>query len=129
MTLNEFIEKYDREGSLILLEGKRKVLDADREKLIKLGEVLASKSMKMIFRSGNADGSDLFFSQGVAAVDRNRLQVITPYDRHRNNANLASETYSLYEIDLASEPDIVYASKGNKKTENQVNRYVAGARD
>ncbi len=129
MTLNEFIERYDLDGAVILLEGKRNVLDADREKLIALGKVLASGSSKMIFRSGNAEGSDFLFSQGVAAVNRQRLQVITPYDGHRKKANLAYDTVSLDEINLASEPDIIYASKENKKIENQVNRYVEGERD
>jgi hypothetical protein len=85
MTLKEFIDQYDNENSIVLLEGKRKVLEEDKEKLIELGELLASKTSKMIFRSGNAEGSDQFFSDGVTSIDQKRLQVITPYSGHRKN--------------------------------------------
>jgi len=33
MTLNEFIQRFDKDNSIVLLEGKRTVLDTDKEKL------------------------------------------------------------------------------------------------
>ena len=126
MTLNEFISRYDNEHSVILLEGKRTVLEADKEKLTALGKLLASKTSKMTFRSGNADGSDQFFSDGVAMVDRKRLQVITPYTGHRKKTNNAYETINLDEIDIVAEPEVVYQSKSNKKTETLIDRFVTG---
>jgi hypothetical protein len=83
----------------------------------------------MIFRSGNAEGSDQFFSEGVAEIDKSRLQVITPYTGHRQKTNQAFETISLDEINVADEPEVVYQSKSNKKTEKLIDQYISGARD
>ena len=128
MTLAEFINKHDHDKAVVLLEGKRKVAEEDRNKLFELGKLLASKTEKMIFRSGNAAGSDQFFSDGVAAVDHKRLQVITPYDNHRKKTNKAYETVSMDSIDLASEPELLYQSKGNKKMEKLIDQYASGVR-
>lgn len=129
MKLSEFLQHYDKPGSIILLEGKRNVREEDREKLVKLGNLLAFKSRYMLFRSGNADGSDQFFSEGVAGIDDRRLQVITPYTGHRRKTNLAYDTVALDEIDLAAEADVVYQSKSNKKTEKLIDQYVGGNRN
>ena len=126
MTFNEFLTNFDVDNSIVLLEGKRDVLDADKEKLKALGKLLASKTSKMIFRSGNAEGSDQFFSEGVSEIDKKRLQVITPYSGHRQKTNQAYETISLDEINIAEEPEIVYQSKNNKKTEKLIDKYVSG---
>lgn len=126
MTLHDFIENYDFEGSIVLLEGKREVADADKQKLFQLGALLASLTKNMIFRSGNADGSDLYFSEGVASVTNKRLQVITPYSGHRQSANLAYHTIPLDTINLSSDSQIVTQSLENKKTKKLVEQYVAG---
>lgn len=126
MTLQTFLTNFDHDQSFVLLEGKRTVLPEDQEKLIALGRLLASKTSKIIFRSGNAEGSDQFFSMGVAAVDPKRLQVITPYSGHRQKTNLAYQTISLDDINLSEEPELVYLSRQNKKTEKLVDQYVAG---
>ncbi len=126
MKLSEFIEIYDREESIVLLEGKRLVPPADREKLRALGKLLTEKTSKMKFRSGNAGGTDQLFSEGVASVDPARLQVITPYAGHRSKTNKAAETIPLNEVNIAAEPEVVYQSKGNKKTEQLIDRYVTG---
>ena len=129
MTLTDFINHYDKDNSIILLEGKRDVLEIDKEKLIKLGELLVSKTTKMLFRSGNADGADYYFSIGVTSIDNSRLQVITPYAGHRSNSNRAYETISLDEINITEESEVVYQSKTNKKTVKLIEKYVSGARD
>lgn len=126
MTLDEFVNQFDIENSIVLLEGKRDVLEADKEKLTALGKLLASKTEKMKFRSGNADGSDQFFSNGVTQVDNRRLQVITPYSDHRKKTNFAYETISLDDIDIATEQEVVYQSKSNKKTEKLIDQFVSG---
>jgi len=126
MTLKEFIKQYDKEHSIVLLEGKRNVSEQDKEKLIELGRLLASKTQKMIFRSGNAQGSDQLFSEGVTSIDHKRLQVITPYTDHRKKTNQAYETISLDDIEIAEEPEVVYQSKSNKKTENLIEKYIHG---
>lgn len=126
MKLSDFIELYDREESIVLLEGKRLVGPADREKLWALGKLLTEKTSKMKFRSGNAGGADQLFSEGVASVNPERLQVITPYAGHRSKTNKAAETIPLNEVNIAAEPEVVYQSKGNKKTEQLIDRYVTG---
>lgn len=40
MTFSDFISQFDRENSIVLLEGKRNVLPADTEKLIAIGRML-----------------------------------------------------------------------------------------
>lgn len=126
MTLKEFISQFDKPNSIVLLEGKRNVIDTDKEKLTALGSLLASKTKRMIFRSGNAEGSDQFFSDGVTGVDIKRLQVITPYSGHRQKTNQAYETISLDDINIAAELEVVYQSKSNKKTEKLIDKFVSG---
>ncbi len=126
VTLKEFIKEFDKPNSIVLLEGKRDVLESDKEKLKALGKLLASKTTKMTFRSGKAGGSDQFFADGVAEVDNKRLQVITPYTGHREKTNQAHETISVDEIDIAAEPEVVHYSKSNKKTEKLIDKFVAG---
>ena len=129
MTLGEFIDNYDHPDSIVLLEGKRNVLEADQLKLVALGELLASSTKHIVFRSGNAPGADDLFSSGVAKVDHKRLQVITPYSGHRKKSNLAYETFPLDELNIAEEPEVIYQSKGNKKVEKLVDQFVAGDRN
>ena len=126
MTLKEFIQMVDKDNSIVLLEGKRNVKVADKEKLTALGRLLASRTTKMIFRSGNAEGSDQLFSDGVTEVDYKRLQVITPYSGHRQKTNHAYDTISLDDINIAAEQEVVYHSKSNKKTEKLIDQFVSG---
>ena len=126
MTFDEFIKQYDFENSIVLLEGKRNVPDEDKGKLIELANLLVAKTSKMIFRSGNAEGSDQLFSDPISLVDNKRLQVITPYSGHRQKSNQAYKTYSLDNINLAAEPEVIYHSKSNKKTEKLIDQYVSG---
>ena len=126
MTLKDFIKRFDKNNSIVLLEGKRIVLDIDKEKLISLGLLLTKATKKITFRSGNADGADYLFSLGVTSVDNKRLQVITPYSGHRQKTNQAYETVSLDTINLAAEPEVVYQSKNYKKTEKLIDQYASG---
>jgi hypothetical protein len=129
MTLREFIDTYDREGVIVLLEGKRNVKEADQPKLKALGTLLASNTFHMTFRSGNAEGADQLFSEGVVMVDHTRLQVIVPYTGHRQKTNYAHETISLSDINVAADTELVYHSKSNKKTEKLIDQFIAGDRN
>lgn len=129
MTLNEFIIQYDHENAIVLLEGKRNVLQEDKARLTALGKLLASKTSKMTFRSGNAEGSDQLFSDGVIMVDHKRLQVIIPYSGHRQKTNRAYDTISLDDMSIAAAPEVVYQSKWNKKTEKLIDRFLSGKKD
>jgi hypothetical protein len=129
MTLDEFIKIYDHDDAIVLLEGKRDVIEIDKEKLVALGILLASKTKKMLFRSGNAEGADQFFSDGVTKVNPQRLQVITPYAGHRQKTNNAYDTISLDDINISSESEVLYQSKNNKKTNNLIDKYASGEKN
>ena len=126
MTLPIFISTYDRPGSIVLLEGKREVDPIDAEKLVELGRLLAAHTKHILFRSGNATGSDFLFSSGVAAIDKTRLQVITPKDGHRTKETLTDDIISLDRIDLAREPKVVYQSKLHKGTQGIIEPFAEG---
>jgi hypothetical protein len=129
MLLSEFTKKFSAENAIILLEGKRNVLENDKAKLIALGKILASQFPNAIFRSGNANGADYYFSKGVSQIAPERLQVITPYENHRRKSNVAYDTISLDQIDLVNEQEIIYQSKSNKKTKSLIDKYVDGSKD
>jgi hypothetical protein len=76
MTLELFIEKYDLPGKIVLLLGKRNVLAEDKEKVIELGSKLTQTTKHILFRSGNAAGSDELFVKGVSKIASERIQVI-----------------------------------------------------
>ena len=128
MRFDEFVAKYDIAGAVVLLEGKRDVKEEDRDALVAVGRLLASNTQHMVFRSGNAPGSDAYFSQGVAEIDRRRLEVITPYNGHRSRDNVAATTHSLDSVNLAAEDRVVYHSKQHGKTKKLVDEYVSGKR-
>jgi len=113
LTIGQIIESYDKPGTVILLEGKRAVLPDDQQKLIGVGKLLAGSTKYILFRSGNAKGADYYFSQGIAQVDPSRLQVIAPYRGHRRASNLGHHTISLDDVDLASEPDVIFHTKNS----------------
>jgi hypothetical protein len=129
MDLSTFIKLYDQPGKVILLEGKRNVRPEDAPMLIALGKLLATNSHFMVFRSGNAAGSDALFASGVVAVDPRRLQVILPYTGHRKAYNQAGSSLALDTINLTEEPQIVYESRLHKGTASLIDRYVAGTRN
>lgn len=126
MNLQEFIAQYDKPNSVVLLEGKRKVKSTDEIKLKELGKLLAESSQHILFRSGNADGSDYFFSQGVAEVNPARLQNIIPYKGHRSRYDLASESVAMDELDVAEDDEVAYYSKQHKGTSKLVDQYLDG---
>lgn len=128
MKLHEFADKYDYPGSVILLEGKRDVPEADQPALIELGTMLAKAMKQATFRSGNANGADLFLSRGVASIDPKRLEVVIPFDGHRSKSNMASRILSLDDVNLSDNTEIITLSALNKKTADLLKRYVAGER-
>lgn len=128
MTLQDFISTHDHPCAITLLEGKRLVPAADAGKLRSLGRRLAERSVHMLFRSGNASGADHHFSLGVADVNAERLQVVVPYTSHRNASNLAARTYSLDDVDLLQEPELVYATRETRSMASLVDGYVSGKR-
>lgn len=127
MTLDKFCSQ--NQTSIILLEGKRNVKPEDKEKLTAIGKLLATHLPNAIFRSGNADGTDYFFAQGVANVNPKQLEVITPYTNHRSKYNVAGTTYALDEVNLVNEPEVIHYSKNHKPTKSLVDKYLEGKKD
>jgi hypothetical protein len=129
MTLEKFIKLFDKEGSIVLLEGKREVLENDKKRLVEIGRLLAASTTHCIFRSGNAGGADAFFKEGVISVDPKRFQAIVPFNEHMKSVQEESGLYqriSLEEINLAKEPQILYESKRNKQQKGLVESYEKG---
>jgi len=61
----------------------RALPERDRPRLTALGERLARRLPRAVFRTGNAPGSDEAFAAGVARVDERRLQYVLPHTDHR----------------------------------------------
>jgi hypothetical protein len=129
MDLQEFIKMYDYPGSIVLLEGKRTVLEKDKAYLTELAYQLAKNSKHIVFRSGNAGGSDELFAEGVAKVDAKRMEVVIPYTGHRKKANQNYSTHALDQLQIAEEPQLINYSLQNKGMKQQVQRYIEGKRD
>ena len=129
MELEQFIALYNRKDTIILLEGKRNVRDEDREKVIELSNLLASRMPLVNFRSGNATGSDDLFKEGVASVDPTRFHVIIPDSGHGKKRRVGITSYSLDDMQITNEDRVIYESRKYKKTEKLVDRYLSGVRD
>lgn len=128
MNFDEFINQYDFEGSIVLLEGKRNVLENDIDKLISLGNKIAIQSKYIKVRSGNADGSDYYFCKGFAEFAKDRLEVIVPAKNHRAKYNMANETYNIGNMNFVNEDEVIYQTK-NKKTEAMIDSYLKGEKN
>lgn len=129
MTLEKFIKLFDKVGMVVLLEGKRDVLKSDESKLVEIARKLTSNTTHVIFRSGNADGADRFFKEGVLSVDPNRFQAIVPFNDHMKSVKEEPDLYqriSLENINLIKEPSILYESKKNKKQKGLIESFENG---
>jgi len=94
MTLSEFrsIVEACPEG-VVLLEGRRSIPDHEAALATITARMLAERYPKLRFRSGNAEGADQAFSEGVAQVAPWRLQVFAPYPGHRKSIRYADAVY------------------------------------
>ena len=99
------------DSPVILLEGSRKVSEEHAPLLTKLGSRLARALPGARFRSGNAEGSDTLFAEGVQSVDPARMQVVTPYVGHRKkNLHPRYEVCALSEVSAVQERALADAS-------------------
>lgn len=126
MTLNDFLSEFDKQGSVVLLEGKRNVAEEDIPKLTALGSLLAENSSFMTFRSGNANGADEYFSMGVAAINPDKLESVTPYGGHRKTKILTKNIIALDDLNMQDETELITQSCANKKMAEQVKQYANG---
>ncbi len=61
---------------VVLLEGIRALPDADRTAVVAVGRLLADRLPGVVFRSGNAEGTDTAFAEGVTVVDPARMEYV-----------------------------------------------------
>lgn len=94
--------------TVILLAGKRKVLPGDEVMIFEFGKRLALEYDKCIFRSGNADGADQYFIEGVKEVAPDRVQLVLPFKNHRKKTQVGVYTQSIEQLQLSAESPAVY---------------------
>jgi len=90
-TLDQWVKRSP--DGVVLLEGRRDIPAEAALKATQVSALLALSYPHLRFRSGNAEGADAAFSGGVAQVDSQRLQIITPYPGHRKSAQYPGATY------------------------------------
>lgn len=79
MLYKEYIDTLNLTSEeIIILEGTRKLPEEDAPKLTELAMNLASNYTNIVFRTGNATGSDEAFARGIASVDVTRLEYVLP---------------------------------------------------
>jgi len=131
-TLSSFLEQARRRRRpVILLEGTRKVPEQAVAALHRLAVLLAEELPKAVFRSGNAEGSDTHFFQGLAAAPPERLEYILPFPgsgkrRIRAGALVASPDMATAEEFSAIAGDTVTASPA---TESLLRLFAAHGRN
>jgi hypothetical protein len=94
MTLDEFKAIIEATPEpVVLLEGRRSIPDHDAALATHTACMLVRHYPALRFRSGNAEGTDQAFSEGVAQVAPWRLQVVVPYAGHRKSARYSQAVY------------------------------------
>jgi hypothetical protein len=92
------------ERPVLLVEGIRALPEADREMVIAVGRMLAERLPDVAFRSGNADGTDTAFSEGVTAVAPDRMEyVVTHPGMGRKRRHPAARVVSLDQLPKSQE--------------------------
>ncbi len=126
LTFESFLFSCDFVGSVILLEGKRAVLEEDKPRLTELGKLLCREMKHARFRSGNAPGADELFSDGVAKIDPSRMEIILPYTGHRRQSSAGYQTHALDNISLAAEPEVTYHTRSDNRKAKLVDDFAGG---
>jgi hypothetical protein len=78
---------------VILVEGRRNIPELEAAAAFEVARKLALDFPRAVFRSGNAQGSDQAFCQGVASVDPVRIQIMAPYRGHRQKERFSGAKY------------------------------------
>jgi len=110
MKYDEFKELVKNiDNPVVLIEGKRNIPERYYIKAIRVAEKIATDFPNIIFRTGNADGTDEAFSLGVKNIDPTRLQIITPYKGHKKNKRISGAIYDSPEsLSYIAEQQILY---------------------
>jgi hypothetical protein len=89
----------DAEKPVLLVEGIRALPGADRDAVVAFGGMLAQRLPGVMFRSGNAAGTDSAFSEGVSAVAPDRMEyVLTHPGMGRARRHPAGRVVSLDQV-------------------------------
>ena len=106
MIPSEFSQAIEGQNRpVVLLEGTRSLGREAEPRVEAFAAKLAQRFPDVVFRSGNAPGSDQAFARGIAAVDVSRLEVVVPYTRHRL-AERPEGVRALSLEDIADDTDI-----------------------
>lgn len=123
MTYDDFSTNVSsRPAPVILIEGKRNIPTEYAEKAMQLTEKLAKEFPALIFRSGNAEGADQAFTEGVKRIYPSRIQIIAPYRGHRKKEMITGAKY-LYPEDLSiiEEDEVIYQTiQATPKNESMI---------
>lgn len=87
----DLVGKYP--DGVVLIEGRRNIPEADAKMATALARHLALSFPELRFRSGNAEGADQAFSEGIAQVAASRLQIVAPYASHRRSVRYDDALY------------------------------------
>jgi hypothetical protein len=108
MTLAEFTAIIEAApGAVVLLEGRRAIPDHEAALATHTASMLVKQFPALRFRSGNAEGADQAFSEGIAQVAPWRLQIVAPYAGHRKSARYSQAVYDSPESLSSVQEDVV----------------------
>ncbi len=126
MTLSALQKLLDSTANpVVLLEGRRKVKPDDKPKLIEFAKNMAMRFPGVIFRTGNADGSDTLFAKGVAEIDPTRIQYVVPYPgMKKGNREDGAQTLSLDQINKVEEEKVEYLTSQQSKSTASMIEYA-----
>ena len=110
MTLSEFTSIVGNSiEPVVLLEGRRSIPADDVVLATLLARELALRFPHLRFRSGNAEGSDEAFSEGIAQVAPWRLQIVAPYASHRKSKRYVDAVYDSPEsLSIMHDDEVAY---------------------
>ena len=116
---------------VILLEGTRKVPEEHAQRLHALANFLAASLPDAVFRSGNAQGADTFFFQGLVAANPERLEYILPYpNQGKQRIPPKASVFALEDLtpeELKAVVDITLAA--SPELESLIRAYLARGRN
>ena len=112
---------------VLLVEGIRALPDKDRQTVFSAGRMLAEGMPTVIFRSGNAEGTDTAFAEGVTAVAPERMEYVTTHPgmgrkRRHPLARLVS-------LDSISDSEGISLDRHTVSASSEAERLVKACRD
>ncbi len=129
MNFKDFVKYYDRPGIVVVLEGKRIVLEDDKPRLLELSKLLAENTQHIIYRSGNASGADNYFSKGFYGKFASRFEVVIPYDGHRKEDSHGFKIINIEDYQLDLRDKLVKETMKNRQNKDMFYTYIGGERN